>query len=382
MIKASKTPATFQGARWRATHQSTVDSVLGPNQRRVYSRGSSFFNKDAWTARAFLAGLCKWAELNPGATPTRYDVEDWVRTANAVRCYDPSITIAATPDVLPKGEAMALVGGGYHEAWHTEMSRRTPLHMNEVWPRVLELWGRLPNDPAKGETGWAKLTGMLLTWDNIIDDIRIERRGCEKYPGARDKMEALQDLILRQENGGREAAGGGHRAIAPQNAMSLVIATFRDLGLGYQTPAQSTALKGYRKASESAFRFVDEGPLRPLLDRAVALSIKPDLEGMWLAMEAVVVIAQLAATPPPPPAPPSQGGEAQEGGGSSTQPDSEPQKGQKGSEDSKPQVFKVGDRATLQAGPHKGREVEITRAGLPHPETGVQDLAFSLVEPD
>ena len=43
-------------------------------------------------------------------------------------------------------------------------------------------------------------------------------------------------------------------------------------------------------------------------------------------------------------------------------------------------VFKKGDRAKLKSGPHKGRMVEVTRASLPHPETGVQKLEYALVE--
>ncbi len=395
MKRTSKGPAAFKGQRWRNTHQATVDAVLGPNVRSVVSRGARFLNRDGWTARAFMAAMCEWAKLNPSLTPGRRDVEGWVAKANASVVHNPGITIASTPDDLYKKLAYALVGGGYHEAWHTKYSRRTRIHINEVWPKVLDHWTAIPYDPANGHRGWAPLTGMLLHWDNLIDDVRIERRGCEDFPGALNKMECLQDLILEQEEEGRLKAGKGGKP-APQGAMSVVMGVFRDLGLGYTTPLQVTALKGYKEANPAGYLFVERGPLRPLMDRAIDLPAEPDLSGMWLAMEVVALIAETAVEPPKPkPEPkPNKGDEGDEGdegsepgegedegeGGGSAEPEQEGEGG--GGPSSKHQVFKVGDRATLKAGPHKGREVEVIRAGLPDNETGVQDLEFALVEPD
>ena len=45
-------------------------------------------------------------------------------------------------------------------------------------------------------------------------------------------------------------------------------------------------------------------------------------------------------------------------------------------------TYKVGQRAKLQSGPHKGQVVEIVRAGVPDPVTGEQPLEFALVEED
>ena len=128
-------PEGLNGSKWRATHQATVDGVLARigESRSVSSRGSNFFNQDSWTARTFAARLCEWARLNPASTPDRYDIEDWVNMANreARWHHDKGITIASTPDDLPKWLAFALVGGGYHEAWHTLYSRRTPIRIEE-----------------------------------------------------------------------------------------------------------------------------------------------------------------------------------------------------------------------------------------------------------
>ncbi|NNM34459.1 MAG: hypothetical protein HKO53_15380, partial [Gemmatimonadetes bacterium] len=112
---------------------------------------------------------------------------------------------------------------------------------------------------------------------------------------------------------------------------------------------------------------------------------------LWLAMEVVAAIVAASEPPPkeegqdqgdgeggePPPQPPQgepqqmEASDVQEGSGSG-----------EGQVSDKPLLYKKGDRAVLKAGPHKGRTVEVTRASLPHPETGVQRLEFALVEED
>lgn len=393
--------AHLDGAKWRHTHQRTVDSVLvdAGVTRKVWSRGSSFYNLDNWTARAFGAALCEWARLNPGLTPERRDVEHWVWKANqiAIREWDKGITIASTPDDLPKGLALALIGGGYHEGWHTLYSRRTPIHIDEVWPKVRDIWDLVPYAPEEGKRGWAGLTSAILHWGNIIEDVRIERVGCKEFPGSPRKMEALQDLILKQEEEGRSVSE--HRGVSINDDLSVVTGTFRDLGLGYKTPTQSRILGEYMKRSPAGYDFVTKGPLKPLLDRTLALGAKDDLDHLWLAMEVVSIIVATSQAPEPEP----EGAEGEEKGSSSQpsppteMPDQaeaewfqdEPETSDEDSEPTppvpmpnKPLLYKVGDRAVLNTGPHAGRTVEVTRASLPHPETGVQKLEFALVEED
>ncbi len=374
----------LSGQKFKRTHQATVDGILGPNVIKVESKGSQFYNKDNWTQRAFTAGFTRWASLNRLADPDRYDVEGWMSTANHQQVYegDRGIVIASTPDELPAKKASALMGGGYHEAWHTEYSRRTPVTIELVWPKLRQHWELLNRDPATGERGWHKLTGPLLEWSNIVEDIRIERLGCRKYPGSRKRMEDLQDLILEMEAEGRQAAE--HRGLPTNDDLAVVMGTFRDLGLGYSTTLQDAAIRSYKARSPAAYKFVTEGPLKPLLDRAINLTADEDMECLWLAMEIVAAIVnargQQPQQPPPPPQPPQEG-QPQEGGGGAGE--GEPQEGGKPPEGPpKPRVFKVGDRALLKSGPHAGCEVEVTRAGLPDPVTGEQALEFSLVEPD
>jgi len=351
----------------------------------VRSQGTMFYNKDNWTARSFAAAMCEWAKLNPDKTPTQGDVQMWIDkrvSAHTADYYERGINIAATPDDLPRGLAMALVGGGYHEAWHTRYSCRRQLTLNELWPMVEKLWALVPYDPAKGRNGWAGLTSYLLDWGNIIEDIRIERCGCKEYPGSPAKMGELQDLILKMEEEGRSVSE--HRGVPVNDDLSVVTGTFRDLGLGYTTSAQMKALSDYQKRSIEGYKFVTEGPLKPLLDRAIHMKADDDLGHLWLAMEVIAAIVEASPAtqgeaPPPPdgpgptnPTPPTQKpqpvrpGESSGGGG--------------GGGGKTYYLYQVGDRCTLKGGPHKGREVEIVWAGLPDEVTGKQELKYSLVE--
>ena len=411
---------TVSGAKWRATHQASVDAVLGRGvSRSVSSRGSQFVNRDSWTGRAFVAAFCKWAASNPGATPDSYAVSLLVNEANAACIHNPEIVIAQTPDDLPLGTRDALVGGAYHEAWHTRYSRRTPLALYEVLQPLAERWGLLKVG------SWANLSMKVLEWSNIIEDIRIERVGCREFPGALPRMEALQDLILKQESEGMASARA--HGIKVNKALNAVTCYFRDVGLGYTTLAQKTALKGY---DAQGVMFV-ETVLRPQLDATLRLGAKDNLACVWLAMEVVAAIAnasqgdgegedgeqgqqgkpekqkgQKGKGKPEKQDKPEQGeqgegsdagdgsedgddgdGEKQSGKGKSSKGkdgQGKPEQGEqngKGKGSNAPRTFKVGDRATVKAGPYAGREVEVTFASAPD-ENGVQDLRFALVEQD
>jgi hypothetical protein len=293
-------------------------------------------------------------------------VEDALRAANGLYIPNPHIVVATNPDRIPLWLARAGIGGDYHEAWHTEYSCRRDLTMDEVWAPLSERWTLLPD--------WRPYIGAVLTWGNIIEDIRIERCGCAKYPGAPDKMADLQDLILKMESEGREASE--HRGIDPNNDLSVVMGAFRDLGLGYDTARQNEALAGYRSRSLAGWNLVTEGALKPLLDRAIALTPEDDLGHWWLAMEIVALLVALGHnTPPSSPRPPQGGGEGEPG------PPGPPSEGEgEGGSGPAPKfpTFKVGDRARAKTGPHAGEVVEVTFAGLPDAE-GRQGLKFAVV---
>jgi len=267
----------LSGAKWRATHQQSVDGMLHDlNVRRpVRSYGSGFMNRDRWTGRALFTAMSYYAGKS-------WQISSLLNTANADVNFTPHIVIAATPDDLPAGTALALVGGAYHEAWHTRYSRRTTLKREEIEAPLNERWSKA--DMAF----WKSQHSVMMGWSNIIEDIRIERLGCARFPGALPKMEALQDLILKMEQEGFEKQ-------MPENLLLTMIGcVFRDLGLGYGTPRQRSALAFYEQVCPEAVAFVN-GPLRPMLDKAINLPESADMEAIWMAMDIALLLRDLAS---------------------------------------------------------------------------------------
>lgn len=278
---------TLSGAKWRGAFQYAVDGVLGTGYRRVQSKGSAFYNADTWTARAFVKSMCEWAGKNPGKTPGRAEIQKWVAEANAYVVAKKEIVIASTPDDLPIGTALALIGGAYHESWHTKYDRRTALSFDEVFNATVSRWSAIKN--------WGPLSGALLNWSNIVADIRIERLGCVEFPGSPEKMEALQDLILTQEKEGlAEAKKNG---IPVQHDLRVVQGAFRDLGLGYTSSLQETAYIDYKKSSPVGWNLVTQGPLKALLDRSIGLKKNQDIDSLWIAMDILICLVQNSQDP-------------------------------------------------------------------------------------
>ena len=367
--------ASFSGAKWAASHQASVDAILdgspGREKRPVSARGEQFYNRDRWTARSLWSKLIQ--SLRYGNSLTRDMVDNAVRHANWVDIQKPEIVVASVPDRVPAWLARASIGGNYHEAWHTERSCRRDLTTHEVWTPLQKRWALLPEDV------WPKYLGAVLTWSNIIEDIRIERWGCAKYPGAPDKMADLQDLILKMEEEGREAAG--HKGLPQNEDMAVIMGAFRDLGLGYQSERQLAMLDTYQQRSPAGWNLVTKGALKPLLDASIALDEYDDLASFWLAMEVVAILHTVAQ--PPEEQAPEGGGQGQPQQTDDYSEVAPPEEGDDSGQGVKTPfpIFKVGDRAKPKTGPYRGKVVEVTFAGLPDKD-GRQALKFAVVEPD
>lgn len=273
--------------RWRASHKASVVAILGKDAPPVYSMGSRFYNIDKWTVRCLTKQMCDWAKKNPGCMPTRLDVEPWVKVANdeKVRESERRIVIAATPENLSLRVALALAGGGYHEALHTWASARRPLTTGEVADVVLPRWAKVAD--------WSKLYGLLQEWSNLVEDIRIERCGCEVFPGIFPKMCELQDFILAQEEVDNLKALSVMGPEAVKKPLPIVMGMFRDLGLGYETNDQERAFRGYHERNQEACDLVETGPLRPVLDEAIGLGRHDDVGCLRVAMDALVELSKL-----------------------------------------------------------------------------------------
>lgn len=274
-----------KGSIYRATHKASVIGILGGDAPKVVSKGRRFYNRDRWTLRFLVDVMCEWAKKNPGCVPSHADVTEWVRIVNAkvVSANEKEIVIANTPDVLPLRVAMALVGGAYHEALHTKYSCRRNLQPYEIIDIVVGRWARVKD--------WSVYVKALLEWSNIVEDIRIERRGREEYEGINVKMHDLQDFILFQEEKSQEnrRAHGGR-----PGALSVIMGAFRDYGLGYNTDRQQNALARYVRDNPLAVELVLEGPLAPLLDEAINLKREDDTGSLRVAMDVIATLAELS----------------------------------------------------------------------------------------
>jgi hypothetical protein len=265
------------GAKYRATHQASVDAILGPMgiHRKVSSFGDDFVNVDNWYIRALASSFCDWYASTSVKTLTPAIVESLVRKANTQQVAAPYISIAETPDQLPLNVATALIGSAYHEAWHTKYSHRDTVNssfaLNTFNSRVSKL-------------DWGTQKKNLLYWMNLIEDVRIERLGCVDFIGTRGRMEDLQDFILVKE--------ADVFSKEPPDTGAVLFGMFRDIGKAYDTDLCKKTLKFYEQASPEAYALLTSGPLRPFLDRTMQLTAKHSQECLPLAMD---IIAELVA---------------------------------------------------------------------------------------
>ena len=275
--------------------------------------------------------------------------------------------------------------------------------------KLTELWGKIPYDPEAGHRGWARLSNSLLAWSNIIEDIRIERLGVKEFPGTLQKLEAVADLILGRERDSLKEAQG---TIDPlQLEAAVVMGAFRDLGKGYQTSLQLATLENYAKTSPKGWALVNEGALRPLVERAIALGKDDGLGSLWLAMEVLIVLSEEIAAEnlrleqkkkeqekkeqekakkeqekakkeqekkekESKNKKKEQGKKPNPQQAEATGEDNELPEKDEGASDAggKPPIFKVGDVVMAD-----GRKAKVVRAGLPDPVSGVQELELELL---
>ena len=271
------------GERYKRTHRASVIGILGDAAPPVISKGSQFYNLDRWTLRYFTTEMCQWAQDNPGCIPTKDVIQTWTKTANDTRAPQKCIVIANTPDKLPLRTALALTGGGYHEALHTYLSCKRYLRAEEMVSLVVPRWALVKD--------WSKYHKALMEWYNIIEDIRIERRGREEFEGTFVPLCDLQDFILDLEAKG-ETDIRDYGGKVP--SLSVIVKSFRDVGLGYNTDKQVVALDKYRKEHPKAVDLVLDGPLSPYLKEAIGLGKEDDTGSLKVALGVIAKLAEIA----------------------------------------------------------------------------------------
>ena len=289
MNEDKKLPGTFPGHRYWKAIQGSVDAILAPIgiKRRVVSRGNQFINYDAWTGRAFTEHLCDSLSKHPDRGPTKAELKQILVRANALKCPDPHIRVAKMPERVNHRVALAIIGGGYHEAWHTKYSKRDRVRMSEI----VDIVDMVDEVVLAGGKFDEKMRGLLTTLHHLIEDIRIERRGNEDFPGAAQPMRDLQDFILDLESKDRAQGAKVKNVTVTSNARSILLCALRDLGLGYNTHKARETLEFYKQAAPGAIALLAPGGLlAPMLHESTVLKADDKMGGLRVAMKIVVAL--------------------------------------------------------------------------------------------
>lgn len=202
----------------RNTHSATVSAVLGAS-RRVESVGTDFYNQDRWTVLWFLESLFQ--------SRSRDAIPAAVVYANTHASVSRVIRIAATPQEVDDNMVRVLLGGTYHEAWHSSYSCTRDLVEQEMVdlfdnPVVDQVWD---------------YRQQFQTIINVFEDIRIERLGCKAFPGAYSKLECLHDFVLDLE---------GSANNLERDPFGFLLCGIRDIGLNYPTVKMADRMRGYQ----------------------------------------------------------------------------------------------------------------------------------------
>lgn len=287
MADKAKALETFPGARYWRSMQGSVDAILTPLgiKRQVLSMGTQFVNFDAWTGEAFAQHLCHFLAKHPTKMPDPRELRAVIDAANKTRARNPHIRVARMPDRVTLRVARAIIGGGYHEAFHTKYSKRDRVRISEVQP-IIDIGEQVTLAGGKWD---AKMRGLLMTLHHLVEDIRIERRGNEDFEGAKQAMIDLQDFILDLEAAGRAKGAKVKNVTVSMNARSILLCAFRDLGLGYNSHKARQALDFYKQNAPGAVGLLAPGGLlAPMVHEAKTLE-RDDLMGsLRVAMKIVV----------------------------------------------------------------------------------------------
>lgn len=254
-----------------------------------------FFNVDRWMHQLLLNQMVKWAAAHPGQKPGRSDMFAWVMACNVFPLQERAIYIASVPDDLDLTTALAVTGGAYHEGLHTLLSCRRTLKVEDIEEQVNDLWESVQLDQ------FGPFAEKALGY---IEDVRIENRGNEMFPGIYQSMCDLQDFILKMEEDGLTEIRAHYAELREQDAsieepehwteMSTLLSAFRDLGLGYtHTPRGQAALERYRETHPEVFDMVETGSLASLVEEAASLAADADLGAVWMTLKLVAKLAEV-----------------------------------------------------------------------------------------
>lgn len=268
-------PQYLTGARWR-DHRASVEAILGTLAPPVESYGDSFFNVDRWVGGKFLIH-----ELGKrGQGKLEQEIRKAIKRANEMPSPPRKIVVAETPDNLPLSTLQALIGGCYHEAWHTLYSHRvsiTPKEEDWLVSQLEPLLAQLPTQKKTYEI-WADL------W-NQVEDIRIERLGCQEFVGTPPNMRELNDFVLDQE----EASRKKHNI--PIQPNTVLLGGFSILGFEYNTPKSNMRKLEYQLAHPDVWELLEKGEIANILQEVKAMTTNK-LQALILSLRLLIAMQQ------------------------------------------------------------------------------------------
>lgn len=228
-------------------------SVLGTDLMvPLRFRGDQFYCIDVFPWRQCLGFVCEYKKnlvTVKDLAPWPKDIE---KSASTIK---PSVTLPTVSSMLSGKDYEALLGGTYHEGWH-RLRRGTTPKPKEIYRLLKPRWDGVP---------WKRHQRILLEFGNILEDIRIERLGIRDFPGTRDRLVEVHDLILNRESRTFDVE---LRRDSSKNFLVTALRAFRDLGLGYESEAHTRAWSHYQEASPEAVEFVLHGDFNKLLESA------------------------------------------------------------------------------------------------------------------
>jgi len=260
------------------THKSSIFSILGENTPKHESKGNKFYNQNNWTCVFLLRAICRWSkETQSKKLKNKTIKEDWQTVLSYTNSQfndfiEKKIVIAQTPDNLDTFTIKALIGGAYHEAWHSLYDYTAKLTIDDIDKELYSLLNNLK---------WHDFEEDLEIWNNIISDVRIENLGTTEFPGTLEKMEILQEFIWNKESQNLES-------IPPPR---IIMGSFRELGFGYTTPCANGILDFYKRPeNRQYFNIVDSGPLTHLLLKTKNLTRTDYLGSVKISLQVVKIL--------------------------------------------------------------------------------------------
>jgi hypothetical protein len=211
----------------------------------------------------------------------------------------------------------------YHEAEHIRVIQEVSKDKKSIFYRASTVGDLIKRVSANVKLD-PKLSKIFQSLWNVYEDIRIDRRANERWPGTLEKYQAVERHIWK-----KNLANGFHKHDPITKASLIAITRGRDLY--FQERGYNPLAVPFAPQDDLLYR----GTLGQLEGKVLKMDTIED--SIALALEAVEILKKnFQEPPPPPPQPKPQKGKPQKGEGEPQ--DSEPQDGD--SEEGEPQEGK------------------------------------------